>query len=132
MVKPLCTAVTGLLLLTLLVSGCSSVRKVPATAVESAAELTSTPAEREAERMALCQRELDALKNISPEQYDRYQTAFSRLMSGAAKYAGVRAKVNLTVQDTIDARYRYQVTLLCSDVSQSVMNGLLERKDEQK
>ncbi|MBE3210334.1 hypothetical protein IM288_17855 [Enterobacter cloacae complex sp. P32C] len=132
MVKPLPAIVHGLLLLSLLVSGCSTARKVPATVIESAAESTTTPAEREAERMALCLRELDALKNISPEQYDRYQTAFSRLMSGAAKYAGVRTKVNLTIQDTIDARYRYQVTLLCSDVSLSVMNGLLERKDERK
>ncbi|MBH2784554.1 hypothetical protein [Serratia sp. S119] len=128
MIKPLPLAVHGLLLLALAASGCSAVRKEPATAGEST--VASSPAEREAERMALCQRELEALKNISPEQYERYQTAFSRLMSGAAKYAGVRAKVNLTTQDAIDARYRYQVTLLCSDVSQSVMNGLLERKAE--
>ena len=132
MIKPLPVAVNVLLLLALLVSGCSSVRNVPVTTEGAAAESASTPAEREAERMAQCERELGALKNISPEQYDRYQTAFSRLMGGAAKYAGVRAKVNQTVQDTLDARYRYQVTLLCSDVSQSVMNGLLERKDEQK
>ncbi|MFJ3001252.1 hypothetical protein [Serratia liquefaciens] len=130
MFKPLSVALSGLLL-ALLISGCSSIRKVPVMAGGSVAEPMSTPAERETERMVLCQRELEALKNISPEQYERYQTAFARLMSGAAKYAGVRAKVNLTIQDAIDARYRYQATLLCSDVSQSVMNGLLERKVEQ-
>ncbi|BEM64677.1 hypothetical protein ACUNFK_24200 [Serratia sp. IR-2025] len=120
-----------LVLVVLSAGGCTAARKVPAPQV-AGSETVSTPAERETGRLALCQRELEALKNIDPDQYERYQTAFSRLMSGVAKYASVRAKVNLTVQDTLDARYRYQVTLFCSDVSQSVMNGLLEREGKSK
>lgn len=79
---------------------------------ESVAESVSTPAEREVERMTLCQRELEALKNISPEQFERYWTAFSRLMNGAAKYDTERARVNTNIQNAIDVHYPYQVALL--------------------
>ncbi|MFJ3264868.1 hypothetical protein ACIP8G_00110 [Serratia liquefaciens] len=124
-------AARGGVLIVLLTGGCTTERKAPPVQ-DHAVESVSTPAEREGERMVMCQQELEALKNINTEQYSQYQAAFSRLMSGAANYANVRSKVSLNVQDTVDARYRYQVSLLCSDVSQAVMNGLTEREGKLK
>lgn len=125
----------GLALFTLsvLLSGCETPRKSTASAAAAPApQAESTPAEREAERMAQCQQELEALKNIDGKQYTEYQAEFSRLMSGAAQYAGLRARVNSTAQDTVDALYRYKVTRLCADVSQAVLNGLADRGEQQK
>lgn len=124
-------AVYGLLLMTLVASGCSSVKIEPTTEAEQINEPLSTSAKREVERLALCQREIEALKSISLEQFEKYQTAFSRLMSGAAKYSQIRTDANFNTQDTLDSYYRYQVTLLCADVSQALLNGLLEREDKQ-
>ncbi|MEE4449663.1 hypothetical protein [Serratia sp. C2(1)] len=122
-----------LLALSLLLSGCEAPRKSAVTPSSSpAAEEGSTPAEREAERMAQCQQELEALKNINSKQHTEYQAEFSRLMSGAAQYAGLRARVNSTAQDTVDALYRYKVTRLCAQVSQAVLNGLADRGEQQK
>lgn len=96
-----------------LLSGCEGSKR-PASVTQSqlSSEEEKKPAQNETERMAQCQKELEALKAINPEQHTALHQEFDRLMSGAASYANVRTRVNSDTQDTVDALYRYKINLL--------------------
>ncbi|CAI1836461.1 TPA: hypothetical protein ACSTL1_004820 [Serratia fonticola] len=116
-----------------LLSGCEGKKRpLPEVKQDIAKEIEKTPAQKEAERLAQCQKELDALKGVTPAQYDTYRQEFGGLMSGAAQYAGLRSRVNDETQDTVDALYRYRVNRLCSDISQATLKGLLDRGERTK
>ncbi|OWF74443.1 hypothetical protein B4907_22060 [Yersinia kristensenii] len=81
----------------------------------------------EADRLGLCQRQLEALQKIDTAKYGVYQQRFDTLMNSAAEYAGVRTNVNVDSQDTLDALYHYRVNLFCSEINQVLLTGLAER-----
>lgn len=116
-----------------LLSGCGGgKRPAPATKQSAAQETEISQAQKEAERMAQCQKELEALKGINPEQHKTYRQEFDRLMSGAAQYSGLRARVNTDTQETVDALYRYKVNRLCADIGQAALTGLADRGEKLK
>lgn len=119
---------------TMAMSGCSTNRPLPAgnKAGEAVAATEQTQAQKESERLAQCQKELDVLKGINAGQYATYKQEFERLMSGAAQYAGVRPRVNWETQETVDALYRYKVNRLCADIIQAALTGLAERGEHLK
>lgn len=80
----------------------------------------------EANRLGLCQRQLEALQKIDATKYGVYQQRFDTLMNSAAEYAGVRTNVNVDSQDTLDALYHYRVNLFCSEINQVLLTGLAE------
>ncbi|MFV8808845.1 hypothetical protein ACNSPD_02005 [Yersinia enterocolitica] len=80
----------------------------------------------EANRLGLCQRQLEALQKIDAAKYGVYQQRFDTLMNSAAEYAGVRTNVNVDSQDTLDALYHYRVNLFCSEINQVLLTGLAE------
>ncbi|WP_273855334.1 hypothetical protein [Serratia liquefaciens] len=113
----------GTMLLTacvLIVNGCE-VRK----------HVTNMPAQ-ETERLVQCQKEVDALKDLHPEQHAAYKKAFDSYMSGAAQYAGLRTQVNSETRETVDALYRYKVNRLCADIGVATLNALAERGESLK
>lgn len=113
---------------TLALSGCTGgKRPVPAAKPAATQDRDTRQAEKEADRLAQCQKELDALKGINPEQHKSYRQEFDRLMRGAAQYAGLRTQVNSATQDTVDALYRYKVSRLCANIGQATLSGLAER-----
>lgn len=117
----------------LLLGGCEgSKRASPAAKQAVAQESDKTEAQKEAERLAQCQKELEALKGINPEQHKAYRQEFDRLMSGAAQYAGLRTRVNSETQSTVDALYRYKVSRLCADITQATLTGLADRGERLK
>ncbi|MGL1813900.1 UNVERIFIED_CONTAM: hypothetical protein GPA08_22135 [Serratia marcescens] len=116
-----------------LLSGCEgSKRPAAVTQPQPASEEEKTLAQKETERMALCQKELEALKAINPEQHSALRQEFDRLMSGAASYANVRTRVNSETQNTVDALYRYKINRLCADITQTTLTGLAERGERLK
>ncbi|EPG5631449.1 TPA: hypothetical protein SMF84_002835 [Serratia marcescens] len=117
----------------LLLSGCQAT-KGTAVAVKPAPVPTpeQSLAAREAEALALCQKELEALKPVDARQYQIYQQEFSRLMSGAAQYANVRTQANSGTQETVDALYRYRVKRLCANIGQALLTGLADMGERVK
>lgn len=83
-------------------------------------------------KMMLCQKEMEALKQISTRQYNLYQNEFSKLMRSTAKYAVVRTQVNGNTQEAVDALYSYKAKRLCANISQALMNGLSEMAESAK
>ncbi|ANS43571.1 hypothetical protein [Serratia inhibens] len=122
-----------LLIGALALSGCENGRR-PVPAAKKSPEVTVelTQAQREAERLQQCQKELDALQGIDAAGYRKHKQEFDRLMSGAAQYAALRTQVNGETQETVDALYRYKVSRLCADVNQAVMTGLADRGERLK
>lgn len=116
-----------------LLSGCESISRPDIAAKKNEIKKAEpTMAEREAERITLCQKELEALREVNPEKFNTYKAEFDRLMSGAAQYAGLRTRVNSETQDTVDALYRYKVNRLCADIGQATLTGLAERGERLK
>jgi len=117
-----------------LLSGCGGGKRLGPVAKQAAVvqEAEISQAQREAERMAQCQKELEAIKGINPEQHKTFRQEFDRLMSGAAQYAGLRTQVNTGTQETVDALYRYKVNRLCADISQAALTGLSDRGERLK
>lgn len=116
-----------------LLSGCEgSKRPAAVTQPQLSSEEEKSPAQKETERMALCQKELEALKAINPEQHTALRQEFDRLMGGAAAYANVRTRVNSDTQDTVDALYRYKINRLCADITRATLTGLAERGERLK
>lgn len=116
---------------TLTLSGCTGKRTTSAglsashNTEHAAAEKAA--ADQEVARLTQCQKELDALKGINPEQHQKFLQAFSRLMSGTAQYGNLRTLVNTQTQETVDALYRYKVNRLCADITQATLTGLADR-----
>jgi len=117
----------------LLLSGCEAAKR-PTAAAQARAEPTpeQSLAAREAEQLARCQKELEALKPIDAQRHQAYQQEFGRLMSGAAQYASVRAQTNSGTQETVDALYRYKVKRLCANIGQALLTGLADMGERGK
>lgn len=117
------------LLLAMTLAGCQNVKR-PVTQVNNVSAMRAEEQDkkqREAERMQQCQRELEAMRSMDPEKYQKFKREFDTLMSGAAQYAGMRPRVNTDTQETVDALYRYRTNRLCADISTTMMTGLAER-----
>lgn len=112
-----------------LLGGCESKKKLHLSdnKVSVVDQEEKNKQQREAERMQQCQHELEAMRNMDPEKYQKFKREFDALMSGAAQYAGMRAKVNADTQETVDALYRYRTNRTCADISATMMTGLAER-----
>ncbi|HHQ6723810.1 TPA: hypothetical protein ACSTNG_003624 [Serratia fonticola] len=122
----------SVIVVTLFLAGC---QKTPNTVQETTAgslEQGPTQAELEAARLQQCQKQLEALQALQPQQFKQYQQAFGRLMNGAAQYSGLRTQVTSVTQDTVDALYRYSVNKLCAQIDQAVLLGLTERGEPVK
>ncbi|HFW4533977.1 TPA: hypothetical protein ACIBQR_002730 [Salmonella enterica subsp. enterica serovar Chester] len=76
-----------------------------------------------------CDRELKALKRLDAQRYARLRAQFTRLMSGASVYAGIRADVASGTREAVDAMYRYRTEKLCSEISQDVLDALARQGD---
>lgn len=76
-----------------------------------------------------CEKELNTLRAINPEQNKRLSEKFSLLMKSAAQYSGLRAQVNPGTQKTVDAMYLYKVNRLCADISQVTLTSLADAGD---
>jgi len=123
----------SLLMGTLVLSGCENGRRpIPAAKKSPADAVEITQAQREAERLQQCQKELDALQGIDAAGYRKHKQEFDRLMIGAAQYAALRTQVSGDTQETVDALYRYKVSRLCAEVNQAVMTGLADRGERLK
>lgn len=114
----------------LLLSGCETAKR----SMVATPKLTQehSLAVREAEQLVLCQRELEVLKPIAAKEYQVFRQEFSRLMTGAAQYAGVRHQVSSSTQETMDALYRYKVKRLCANISQALLTGLADMGERGK
>lgn len=116
-----------------LLSGCEGSKR-PAAIIQPqlSSEEEKTQAQNETERMAQCQKELEALKDINLERHTALRQEFDRLMNAAASYANVRTRVNSETKDTVDALYRYKINRLCADITQATLNGLADRGERLK
>ncbi|CAI0855576.1 Uncharacterised protein [Serratia proteamaculans] len=122
---------TSLCLLVMLLSGCKiPPRSAIPPAVSNAA--VAQQAEAEAQRLRQCQQELDTLRDLKADSYAATQHTFSTLMQGAAQYAKLRTQVNTDTQETVDALYRYRVNVLCAQINQAVLVGLMTQGEAPK
>lgn len=76
-----------------------------------------------------CDRELKALKKLDAQRYARRRAQFTRLMSGASVYAGIRTDVAGGTREAVDAMYRYRTGKLCAEISQDVLDALARQGD---
>lgn len=126
------TATLPLVMVTfVLLAGCESKPKVTVAPAASAAEEVSE-ADREAEKLKQCRQGLEALQTVKGEHYAKQKSEFDRLMNSAVQYAGVRSRVNNDTQGAIDALYRYRVSRLCAEISQSVLINLADSAEAGK
>lgn len=80
---------------------------------------------QENSRLDNCHSELESLKTINSEKYMQSKKQFDQLMQGTAQYAGIRSNVKSSTQETVDALYRYRVNLLCTEISNTLLNSLV-------
>lgn len=80
---------------------------------------------QENSRLENCHGELESLKAINSEKYMQTKKQFDQLMQGTAQYAGIRSNVKSSTQETVDALYRYRVNLLCTEISNTLLNSLV-------
>ena len=114
-------------------AGCTAIKRPNTTESKSQwSEKINAQANKEADQLAQCQKELEALKSINLEQHNTFLQEFKGLMSEAAKYSSLRPKIKEESQETIDALYRYKVNRLCANISQATLTGLAERGENLK
>ncbi|MBH1931198.1 hypothetical protein I5U13_16215 [Serratia rubidaea] len=111
----------------LLLAGCQSAHRTTKKPLPDQQMQNPAQAELEAARLQQCQKMLSALRTVQPKQFSNYKQNFDRLMSGAAQYSGLRSRVSVETQDTVDALYRYRVNKLCAQIDQAVFLGLTAR-----
>lgn len=83
-------------------------------------------------QLSLCQKELDALKLISPANYAASKADFDGLVHSASVYAQVRNGVSGNTKDTLDALYRYKTNQICMQIERHVQDGLIRRGESVK
>lgn len=76
-----------------------------------------------------CDRELKALRKLDARRYALRQAQFTRLMSGASVYAGIRTDVVAGTRESMDAMYRFRTGKLCSEISRDVLDALTRQGD---
>ena len=74
-----------------------------------------------------CQRELLALSKVNPAAYADKKRAFDTLLRNASVYSSVREEINAQTKDTLDSLYKYKTQKLCSDIEQTIQQGLISR-----
>jgi hypothetical protein len=121
--KKLNTVKWLLFALVLLLSAC---RAPVITANKSVANSPQPQVAQEGKRLQQCQQELTVLSSLQTKDYAATQQAFDHLMGSAAQYARLRSKVNGETQGTVDALYRYRVSLLCAEINQAVLLHLAQ------
>lgn len=86
----------------------------------------------QAEALSRCERELDALKSVNPEDYRRRVAVFSQLMTAASQYGSVRGETDANTTAAVDALYQYRVSRVCAGISLALLNALSERGEGHK
>lgn len=119
-------------LMVMLLGGCKAPPRLTVTPAVSADTAVDLQARAEAQRLHQCQQELNTLRDLKVESYAATQQTFSTLMRGAAQYAKLRTQVNTGTQDTVDALYRYRVNVLCAQINQAVLVGLMTQGEALK
>ncbi|HFD0565844.1 TPA: hypothetical protein ACF7M5_004116 [Salmonella enterica] len=76
-----------------------------------------------------CDRELKALKKLDARRYAVRRAQFTRLMSGASLYAGIRTDVAGGTREAVDAMYRFRTGKLCAEISRDVLDALARQGD---
>ncbi|MEJ1268948.1 hypothetical protein WDV93_24670 [Pantoea ananatis] len=77
-------------------------------------------------------KELDALKTISPENYQSRMAAFSQLMEAANQYGSIRGEADERTASTIDALYQYRTSRICAGISWILLKALSENGEGRK
>jgi hypothetical protein len=119
------------LLILLLLSGCHTAPR-HTTSAGKVSVAAPPVADTEAARLQQCRKDIEVLTKINNPAHTTLKQEFDRVMGGAAQYSGIRAEVTDNTQNTIDALYRYRVSILCTKISTEVLNGLTERGETQK
>ncbi|WP_336804086.1 hypothetical protein [Erwinia aphidicola] len=86
----------------------------------------SVKANLQQEMLDRCEKELDALKTVSPENYRSRMTAFSELMAAANQYATIRNEMDERTTSTVDALYQYRTSRICAGISWILLKALSE------
>lgn len=124
------------LLLLVSLSGCQTLTRPftdkASNAAGKASDAVVKPADPEAVRLQQCYKDIEVLTKINNPAYASMKQEFDRMMSGAAQYSGIRAQIADNTQSTIDALYRYRVSLLCAKISNEVLNGLTKQAEAPK
>ncbi len=118
---------SAVLFLTVFLGGCgntATVKSIQKNAVKMADVSASGDKMEEVEKMERCRRELESLKRIDPDVYNKRKSEFDKLMSEASLYNGIRNDVGYYTQGAVDALYRFRADKLCADISSEVLNGL--------
>ena len=79
-----------------------------------------------------CQSQLVSLKQINPKSYQMKQVTFNRLVNNVSVYSTVRGDVNSTTKETLDALYKYKTNQLCAEIERDVLQGLIQRGENEK
>ncbi|WP_432369382.1 hypothetical protein ACRPH4_22615 (plasmid) [Pantoea allii] len=82
--------------------------------------------------LSRCEKELDALKTISPENYQSRMAAFSQLMEAANQYGSIRGEADERTASTIDALYQYRTSRICAGISWILLKALSENGEGRK
>ncbi|NEK83929.1 MAG: hypothetical protein G3W58_22345 [Pantoea ananatis] len=146
-----CQKSLGLLFGLLILSGCATTHHQPTAQQDSRAGTTTlhrstgmmqgdkiestTAAETphpQAATLKRCERELDALKSVNPEDYRRRVAVFSQLMTAASQYGSVRNAADTNTTAAVDALYQYRVSRVCAGISLALLNALSERGEGHK
>lgn len=112
-----------LLLASVLLFGCQ--QKTQPADIADATIKQAEIQKQENSRLENCHSELESLKTINSEKYMQSKKQFDQLMQGTAQYAGIRSNVKSSTQETVDALYRYRVNLLCTEISNTLLNSLV-------
>ncbi|EDI0160901.1 hypothetical protein CC666_23145 [Salmonella enterica subsp. enterica serovar Panama] len=106
-------------------------RQAPVTGTPPASVVTPPAAVPTGQSSAMesCSRELVALKRLDNRLYNRRKVQFDRLMHGASLYAGLRTEVAGSIQEAVDAMYRFRTSRLCAEISRDVLDALVRQGD---
>lgn len=121
-----------LLAFSCLISGCQVVPNKDKIKAPETSEIKPVTESPEVAKLRQCQQEMEALKTVNAKKYSDVKNQFDALMSGAAQYSGLRSKVNNDMQTTVDALYRYRVSMVCSKVNQTLLLSLAEKGEAVK
>lgn len=107
-------------------SGCVSGGKTNVSSVKNLSQ--NNPNDKSDEqRIALCQQQVNSLKNINPQSYQKRIAYFNGLLSSASGYAAVRSNVDESTRKAIDALYQYKTEKFCAGVEYELMSDLSSR-----
>ncbi|ROR11319.1 hypothetical protein EC836_103235 [Erwinia sp. JUb26] len=115
----------ALMMLLLGLAGCQA--KKPQAIAKLQAEETLAASSGDGGQMALCFKQLEALKVMQSARYPSLLAEFNQLMAGAAKYGSVRKTIGPLNQDTGDAFFRFRANMICSKIDSALLSALIEQ-----